>query len=62
MSGTEDLYLDTTALLPYYREEAVSDAVQVLLTSLTRPARLTLLTQVESSLPRGWPDGCEWAN
>jgi predicted nucleic acid-binding protein len=47
MSATEELYLDTSALLPYYREEAVSDAVQALLMSLTRPALLTLLTQVE---------------
>ena len=34
-------------MLPYYREEAVSDTVQTLLISLTAPALLTPLGKVE---------------
>ncbi|MDN5848226.1 MAG: type II toxin-antitoxin system VapC family toxin [Nitrococcus sp.] len=41
------LYLDTSALLPYYRQEASSDAVQLLLTAQQQPVLLSQLTQVE---------------
>lgn len=41
------LYLDTSALLPYYRQAASSDAVQRLLTAQQQPVLLSQLTQVE---------------
>ncbi len=41
------LYLDTSALLPYYRQEASSEAVQVLLTAQRQPVVISRLTQVE---------------
>lgn len=41
------LYLDTSALLPYYRQEASSDAVQLLLMAQQQPVLLSQLTQVE---------------
>jgi predicted nucleic acid-binding protein len=41
------LYLDTSALLPYYRREAASDAVQGLLVRQTRPVLISRLTVVE---------------
>jgi predicted nucleic acid-binding protein len=47
MNVSNLLYLDTSALLPYYREEAVSDTVQTLLMSLTAPALLTMLSRIE---------------
>lgn len=39
--------MDTSAVLPFHREEAVSDTVQALLTSLAAPALLTPLSKVE---------------
>lgn len=47
-------YLDTSALLPYYRREPASDAVQQFLQGLTAPVRISALTEVEfaSSLAR----------
>lgn len=47
-------YLDTSALLPYYRREPVSDAVQHFLQGVTAPVRISALTEVEfaSSLAR----------
>lgn len=47
MSVSSAIYLDTSAVLPYYREEAVSDTVQALLISLTVPALQTPLSKVE---------------
>lgn len=37
MSEAELFYIDTSALLPYYREEIMSQQVQSLLTSLEPP-------------------------
>jgi len=42
-------YLDTSALLPYYREEDTSDAVQNFLSSLHTPICISDLTEVEFS-------------
>ncbi len=47
MNVSKSCYLDTSAVLPYCREEAVSDTVQALLISLTAPALLTPLSKVE---------------
>lgn len=47
MNVSNGLYLDTSALLPYYREEPVSGSVQALLISLTGPALITRLSRVE---------------
>ncbi len=41
------LYFDTSALLPYYRQEASSASVQELLSALTEPILISHLTQVE---------------
>lgn len=41
------LYLDTSALLPYYRLEAHSEAVQRLLLSLEEPALISDLSRLE---------------
>lgn len=41
------LYLDTSALLPYYRQEASSDAMQLLLMAQQQPVLLSQITQVE---------------
>ncbi|WP_043531884.1 type II toxin-antitoxin system VapC family toxin [Litchfieldella xinjiangensis] len=41
------LYFDTSAILPYYRQEADSENVQVLLDRQTRPVLISQLTQVE---------------
>lgn len=41
------LYLDTSALLPYYRQEAHSDAVQQLLLRQTQPVLISDLTRLE---------------
>jgi uncharacterized protein len=41
------LYLDTSALLPFYRQEATSAAVERLLLAQTEPVLLSLLTELE---------------
>ena len=47
MSGADTLYLDTSALLPYYREESASQQVESLLQSLNPPVLISDLTRVE---------------
>jgi len=47
MSADERFYLDTSALLPYYREEPASEAVERLLGSLRPPVMVSDLTRVE---------------
>jgi len=42
-------YIDTSALLPYYREERLSRQVESLLTSLQPPILISNLTKVEFS-------------
>ncbi|MFO8086165.1 MAG: type II toxin-antitoxin system VapC family toxin [Desulfobacterales bacterium] len=46
MSG-DDFYFDTSALLPYYREEIISPAVQTVLSQTQPPVLLSDLTRVE---------------
>jgi predicted nucleic acid-binding protein len=41
------IYLDTSALLPYYRPEALSEVIQDLLLAVEEPALITDLTKVE---------------
>lgn len=41
------LYFDTCALIPYYRPEARSDAVQTILTSVREPIAISPLGEVE---------------
>jgi predicted nucleic acid-binding protein len=41
------LYLDTSALLPFYREEPLSDQVQHVLSGLRSPVFISDLTKVE---------------
>lgn len=41
------IYLDTSALLPYYRPEALSEVIQDLLMAVEEPAFITDLTKVE---------------
>lgn len=41
------IYLDTSALLPYYRPEALSEVLQDLLMAVEEPALITDLTKVE---------------
>jgi predicted nucleic acid-binding protein len=41
------LYLDTSALLPYYRQEAQSDAIQKLLLQQTETVLISDLTRLE---------------
>ena len=41
------LYLDTSAILPYYRQEARSDAVQELLLRQREPVLISDLTRLE---------------
>lgn len=41
------LYFDTSALLPYYRQEHASDRVQALLEAQTTPVLISHLTKVE---------------
>ncbi len=41
------LYADTSAILPYYRQETASTAVEHLLRSQTEPLLISDLTQVE---------------
>lgn len=43
------LYLDTSALLPYYRSEARSEAVQRFLAGRDRPLLVSPLTRVEAA-------------
>lgn len=40
-------YLDTSAILPYYREEALSGQVQDFLLSINPPVAISHLTEVE---------------
>lgn len=47
MKEVELFYIDTSALLPYYREEIMSQQVQSLLTSLEPPLLISNLTKVE---------------
>ena len=46
MSG-DNYYLDTSAILPYYRQEAKSGTIQDLLVSLAPPVMISSLTRVE---------------
>ncbi len=41
------IYFDTSAVLPYYREEQASNWIQALLESQTRPVLISHLTEVE---------------
>lgn len=41
------LYFDTSALLPYYRQEQASDQVQALLLVQSQPVLISYLTEVE---------------
>lgn len=41
------LYFDTSALLPYYRQEHASEKVQALLVTQTQPVLISHLTEVE---------------
>lgn len=41
------LYLDTSALLPYYRQEQASERVQTLLLAQSQPVLISHLTEVE---------------
>ncbi len=43
----DQLYFDTSALLPYYRQEASSDRIQDLLSRQRRPVTISRLTLVE---------------
>lgn len=47
MSEVELYYIDTSALLPYYREESMSQQVENLLSSLQPPLLISNLTKVE---------------
>ncbi len=47
MNEVEIYYIDTSALLPYYRKEVMSQQVQNLLTSLRPPVLISDLTKVE---------------
>ncbi len=47
MAEAEIYYIDTSALLPYYREEAMSQPIQDLLISLKPPVLISDLTKVE---------------
>ncbi len=47
MSEVELYYIDTSALLPYYREESMSQQVENLLSSLRPPLLISNLTKVE---------------
>jgi len=46
MSGT-DRYFDTSALIPYYRPEPISDQVQALLVASEDPVLISVLTETE---------------
>jgi predicted nucleic acid-binding protein len=41
------LYFDTSALLPYYRQEQASEQVQALLSVQRQPVLISHLTEVE---------------
>jgi predicted nucleic acid-binding protein len=41
------LYLDTSALLPFYRQEATSNAVEKLLLAQREPVLISLLSELE---------------
>ena len=41
------LYFDTSAILPYYRQEQASDRVQRMLSRQTEPVLISQLTEVE---------------
>ncbi|MBL4903674.1 type II toxin-antitoxin system VapC family toxin [Desulfotalea psychrophila] len=43
----EQFYLDTSAILPYYREERLSQLIQNFLLSITPPVAISHLTDVE---------------
>jgi len=43
----EQFYFDTSAILPYYREESLSSVVQEFLLSITPPVAISYLTDVE---------------
>lgn len=47
MKEGEAVYLDTSALLPYYREEPASEAVERFLRGLSPPVVISQLTRVE---------------
>ena len=47
MNKVELYYIDTSALLPYYREEIMSQQIESLLTSLQPPILISNLTKVE---------------
>ena len=47
MSGADPLYFDTSALLPYYREELLSKKVESFLQSVNPPIFISDLTRVE---------------
>lgn len=47
MNADDRYYLDTSAILPYYREEAVSKLIQQVLISLNPPVYISSLTRVE---------------
>ncbi len=49
MNEDKFYYIDTSALLPYYREESMSQQVQDLLISLRPPVLISDLTKVEFS-------------
>ncbi len=43
----ERIYIDTSALLPYYRPEPISDVVEQFLQSVTLPVGISALTEME---------------
>jgi predicted nucleic acid-binding protein len=43
----EQFYFDTSAILPYYREETLSNQVQEFLLSINPPVAISHLTEVE---------------
>ena len=47
MNEVDHYYMDTSALLPYYRDELMSQQVESLLTSLRPPVLISNLTKVE---------------
>ena len=47
MNEADIYYIDTSALLPYYREETMSQPIQDLLISLKPPVLISGLTKVE---------------
>lgn len=47
MNATDTFYFDTSALLPYYREEAASPQINTFLNTLGPPVLISDLTRVE---------------